>query len=86
MNRDDGRRTIRLSGLLKVIATVMTAVLLPPFLALAFAPLLLFLVPVALVAVPCMIPAMLSGSLAARSEDRLRATWKLTRHAVGALR
>ncbi|MET0388934.1 MAG: hypothetical protein ABW321_23375, partial [Polyangiales bacterium] len=65
----------------RLIATVVTLILLPPFLALAVAPMLLLLAPVALIGIPFIVPAMLSGSLAARTEDRQRAEHKpLTRH------
>lgn len=59
-------------GAAKLVATASAIALLPPFIALALAPMLLMLVPVALVGIPFMVPAMLTGSLAARAEDRRR--------------
>jgi hypothetical protein len=61
---------------IRVAATLATVLLLPPFLLLAVAPMLLMLVPVAIVAIPFIIPALLSVSLAARSEERVRASWR----------
>jgi hypothetical protein len=63
-------------GVLRLIATGAAILLLPPFLVLAVAPMLLVLAPIALIGIPFIVPAMLSGSLAARSEDRQRASWK----------
>jgi hypothetical protein len=76
MNQHDVPRLNRPRALLRVIATVAAVLLLPPFVALAVAPMLLLLAPVALIGIPFIVPAMLSGSLAARSEDRQRASWK----------
>jgi hypothetical protein len=66
----------RSRGWLRTIATLATVLLLPPFVVLAVAPMLLLLAPVALIGIPFIIPAMLSGSLAARSEDLQRASWR----------
>ena len=59
---------------LRVLATVAAVVLLPPFIALAVLPMLLFLLPVALIGIPFIVPALLTVSLSARSEDRQRAS------------
>ena len=76
MNRDDVPATARSHGLLRVTATIVTVLLVPPFIALAVLPMLLLLAPVALICIPFIVPAMLSGSLAARSEDIQRASWR----------
>jgi hypothetical protein len=47
-------------------------------------PLVLVLAPVALICIPFMLPAMLSGSLAARSEDLQRASWRPAARAAAA--
>lgn len=60
----------------RLLAAASAVALLPPFVALALAPMLLMLIPVAIVGIPFMVPAMLSGSLAARSEARRRASRK----------
>jgi hypothetical protein len=76
MNQDEVPRTSRLGGVLRVTTTIAAALLLPPFIALAIIPMLLFLLPVALIGIPFIIPALISGSLAARSEDKFRASWR----------
>ena len=63
-------------GLFRGCVTVATILLLPPFVALAVVPMLLFLLPIALIGIPFIVPAMLCGSLAARTEDRQRASWR----------
>lgn len=68
--------TARVGGVLRVTATVMAVILLPPFIALAILPMLLFMLPVALIGIPFIIPALITGSLAAREEDKLRASWR----------
>jgi hypothetical protein len=69
-------RPNRAHAVLRVIATCFAVLLLPPFIALAIAPMLLLLAPVALIGIPFIVPAMLTGSLAARSEERQRASWR----------
>lgn len=69
-------RTAGASKVLRVTATITAVILLPPFIALAVLPMLLFLVPVALIGIPFIIPALITGSLAAREEDKLRASWR----------
>jgi hypothetical protein len=76
MNHDEVPSTNRLAGVLRVTTTIAAVLLLPPFIALAIIPMLLFLLPVALIGIPFIIPALISGSLAARSEDKLRASWR----------
>lgn len=63
-------------GVWRVIATIAAVILLLPFILLAVVPMLLLVAPVALIGVPFIIPALLTGSLAARSEDKLRASWR----------
>jgi hypothetical protein len=67
---------LRPRGILRWTMTIAALLLLPPFLLLAVVPMLLVLSPVALIGIPFILPAMVSGSLAARSEDRQRASWK----------
>jgi hypothetical protein len=67
----------RIRTLLRVTTTVAAVLLLPPFLLLAVLPMLLFMLPVAIVGIPFIIPALLSVSVAARSEElRYRESWK----------
>ena len=80
MNRDDVPALARSRRLLRVSATIATVLLLPPFIALAVLPMLLLLAPVALICIPFIVPAMLSGSLAARTEDIQRASWRPEAH------
>lgn len=54
----------------RVAAAMAALTLLPPFIALAVAPMVLFMVPVAIVGIPFMIPAFFSGSLATQQELR----------------
>src|ERR1700742_3947006 len=56
--------TPRVTGwrkLLRVGTTAVAVLLLPPFLLLAVAPMLLFLLPVAMIGIPFIIPALLCG-------------------------
>jgi hypothetical protein len=66
----------RRRGVLRVMATVATILLLPPFLLLAVVPMLLFSLPIALIGLPFILPALCTGTLAARTEDQKRASWK----------
>jgi hypothetical protein len=75
MNRDDVPPA-RAHGILRITATIAAVLLIPPFVLLAVAPMMLVLAPVALIGIPFIVPAMLSGSLAAREEDRQRASWR----------
>lgn len=68
----------------RIVIILLAFLTLPPILLLALAPLLIVLAPVALVGIPFIVPAMLSGSLAARSEDRARASWLPRRRLVKA--
>jgi hypothetical protein len=52
------------------VAIGLGIVLLPPFIMLALVPMMLFLLPVAIVGIPSMIVAFMSGSLATRAESR----------------
>jgi hypothetical protein len=61
---------------LRVVATIASLLLLPPFIVLAVAPMLLLLVPVAMVGIPFIIPALFNGTVAAFLEDQRRASWK----------
>jgi hypothetical protein len=74
MNPDDVTGTGRSRGMLRLLATIATVLLLPPFILLAVLPMMLFLVPVALIGIPFIIPALVSVSLAVRSEERQRAS------------
>lgn len=63
-------------GTSRVAAAVAALLLLPPFIALAVAPMLLLLVPVAIVGIPFMIPAFFSGTLSSRVELRRIESWR----------
>lgn len=76
MNQDEVSGSSRVRSVLRVSMTIAAVLLLPPFIALAILPMLLLLAPVALIGVPFIIPALLTGSLAARSEDKVRASWR----------
>ena len=71
------RRVLRpRSRLLRIMIYLLALILVPPFLVLAVAPMLLMLTPVALIGIPFIVPAMLSSSLAQRTEDKQRASWR----------
>jgi hypothetical protein len=72
--RLDPRRRSR--GWLRIFATTAAVLLLPPFLLLAVVPMLLFMLPIALIGIPFIVPALMSGVLAARTEDKVRASWR----------
>ena len=55
---------------LRVLASAAALLLLPPFIVVAVAPMLLVLVPVAMVGIPFIVPALFSGSRAAYLEHR----------------
>lgn len=74
MTKHDVPARERSSGWLRTLVIALSALLLPPFLLLAVAPMLLLLAPVALIGIPFIVPAMLTGSIAAREEDRQRAS------------
>lgn len=76
MNQDEVPGSGRLHRVVRISMTIVAVLLLPPFIALAVLPMLLLLAPVALIGVPFIIPALLTGSLAARSEDKVRASWR----------
>jgi hypothetical protein len=74
MDQDDGARSNRVFDILRVTAIWTSVLLLPPFFILAIAPMLLLLIPVAIVAIPFIIPAMFPGSWTAFADDRQRAS------------
>jgi hypothetical protein len=86
MNQDHGARSGRLFGILRVASIWASVLLLPPFFLLAMAPMLLLLVPVAIVAIPFIIPAMFSGSWTTLADDRQRASMRPLRRPVLVLR
>ena len=65
-----------LRAISRVVAVLVALMLLPPFIALAVAPMLLFLVPVAIVGVPFMIPAFFPGSLSTSLELKRVESWR----------
>jgi hypothetical protein len=74
-------RSERILAIMRMTSIWISVLLIPPFFVLAIAPMLLVLIPVAIVAVPFIIPAMFSGSLTALSEERQRASIRpLPRH------
>jgi hypothetical protein len=79
-------KPIRPRRISKLFAVSVAIVLLPPFVALALAPMLLMLVPVAMVGIPFILPAMLSGSLAARADERRRTSLKPLRRPLVVVR
>ena len=76
MDQDTTQRSERICNALRSASIGLSLLMLPPFLVLAVAPMLLFLCPVAMVAIPFVIPALLSGSLATSRERPKRMTWK----------
>lgn len=62
------------SRLYRALVALLAVLLVPPFVVLAVAPMLLMLTPVALIGIPFIVPAMISSSLAARTEDKKRAS------------
>jgi hypothetical protein len=75
----------RLPRVLRIVTTIAALLLLPPFLILAVAPMLLFLAPVGLICIPFVLPAMLSGSISARTEEKKRASWRPVRRPLRVL-
>jgi hypothetical protein len=65
-----------------LVAAVLAAVLLTPFVLVALLPMLIMFVPIAVVAIPAIAPVMLSGKLAARWEGRQRAARTDAAHAI----
>jgi hypothetical protein len=57
----------------RVIAFGLSLTLLVPFVALALMPMLLFALPVAIVGLPFLIPAFVTGTLSARDASKRRA-------------
>jgi hypothetical protein len=76
MEYPNDARSERILAILRKTSIWISVLLLPPFFVLAIAPMLLVLVPVAIVAIPFIIPAMFSGSLTALSEERQRASMR----------
>ena len=76
MNEANAGSTITARRMARTLAVVMSVLLLPPFIALAIVPALLFLTPVALIALPFVVPAFLSGWRSARVDDQRRADWR----------
>ena len=72
MRQDDVQCPTGACKALRFLAIAATLVLLPPVLALLLLPLLLFAAPAALIGIPFMIPALLAGTLSARSDQRRR--------------
>ena len=70
MNQGPVMRSERVAKVLRSLAIGTSLLLLPPFFALAIAPMLLVLVPVAIVGLPFIIPAMFPSSLQALTEER----------------
>jgi hypothetical protein len=67
------RETIRTRWYVSTVRTLalgLGVTLLVPFVTLALLPMLLFLVPVAIVGLPFLIPAFVTGTLAARDESK----------------
>src|SRR5262249_49227798 len=63
-------------SLYRLTTSLATMLLLPHFIALAIAPMLLMLVPVAFVAIPFMIPAFFSGARSTRFEFQPVPVWR----------
>jgi hypothetical protein len=80
MTTDGAVAEEKVHKLVRVTACAIAALLLPPFVVLAIAPMLLALIPVAMVGLPFLIPAMMSGSLAAGLEERRRAGNRQLKH------
>ena len=76
MNRDDAPSTVRMHGAWRVLLIAAVLLLFPPFFLLAVAPMLLMLGPVALIAIPMIVPALLLGLFGARSQVRRRSLRK----------
>ena len=69
------KRELVLSGL-GIGLRLLSILLLPPVCLAMLVPLVLFGLPVALVGIPFMLPALLTGTLSARSEARRRASYR----------
>jgi hypothetical protein len=64
-------------SVLRIAVIVVTVVLVGPFVALGLAPMLLVLLPVALLALPFMLFAFFSGAAEARMETRRMRAWHM---------
>jgi hypothetical protein len=63
------------SSTVRGAAILAAAVLMPPFIALAIAPMLLMLLPVAFVAIPIMVPAFFGGAHSNHNESIRHRKW-----------
>ena len=70
MNRDTVTGPNQQRPFVRVCAVLAAGLLLPPFVLLAIVPMLLMLVPVAMVGIPFLIPALVSGPLAEHGQQR----------------
>ena len=61
---------------LRLTTSVATAVLVPPFIALAVVPMTLMLIPVAFVAIPFMIPAFFPAAHSTTVETKQLESWR----------
>jgi hypothetical protein len=66
----------RQSMLFRFSMSALTIILLPPFVTLAVAPMMLMLVPIALVAIPVMIQAFFGAAYANRQESQHLQAWR----------
>jgi hypothetical protein len=67
------------SGIARALFTWTTVVLVPPFVALAVAPMLLVLAPLALIALPFMVAAFFTGAADNHMETRRIDAWRPAR-------
>jgi len=72
MDQDEARGSKRIRDALRTITVWAAVLMLPPFFVVAVAPMLIVLAPVALVAIPFLVPALLPSSRAAQQEQQLR--------------
>ena len=70
MNRDHAVEIPRSLGIARTLVSAAALLLLPPFVVLALAPMLLVLIPVAMVGIPFLVPALLPSSIAAVGDER----------------
>lgn len=72
-------------GVTRALFTWTAVVLVPPFAALAFAPMLLLLAPLALIALPFMVAAFFTGAADHHMETRRIHAWRPARPGVAGM-
>ena len=83
MNNEACVRGERWSAVLRRSVVILALIALPPFFLLAILPMLLMLLPVAVIGIPFIASGLLSGSLSEQQQPRHRAVVRFTVRAAG---